>query len=67
MLRPRRRPICATALLDPDLPLPPVLTSHTSGIGPCRSDFAVYRNNVVAGLINALRTKFPVTSRIVGD
>jgi hypothetical protein len=54
----------ARALLDPEERLPQTLTSHTARHP--RKRFAVYRNNVVVGLINALRTKFPATERIVG-
>lgn len=55
----------AHALLDPDAALPAGLVSHTSR-APHRR-FAVYRNNVVAGLVNALRARFPATERIVGE
>ncbi len=55
----------ACALLDPDRPVPQGLRAYTSQ-RPTRR-FAVYRNNVVAGLVNALRAKFPATMRIVGD
>jgi len=55
----------ATALLDPDRPVPQALTSHTARQPQKR--FAVYRNNVVVGLVNALRTRFPATQRIVGE
>ena len=55
----------ADALLDPDRPAPDSITSHTARHPQKR--FAVYRNNVIAGLINALRSKFPVAERIVGD
>jgi hypothetical protein len=55
----------ARALLDPDLPVPDAVTSHTARHPQQR--FAVYRNNVVASLIAALRAKFPATERIVGD
>ncbi len=55
----------AAALLDPDAPLPPQAVAH-HGQPPNRR-FAVYRNNVIAGLIDALRAKFPATARIVGD
>ncbi len=54
----------ASALLDPDRPVPAGLTSHTSGRPEKR--FAVYRNNVMASLVEALRAKFPATERIVG-
>lgn len=55
----------ARALLDADSPLPGAVTSHTARAPQKR--FAVYRNNVVAGLIAALRTQFPATERIVGE
>lgn len=54
----------ANALLDVDRPVPARLTSHTAKRPERR--FAVYRNNVVASLIEALRAKFPATERIVG-
>lgn len=54
----------ATALLDADRAVPGALTAHTSREPVKR--FAVYRNNVVAGLVNALRARFPATERIVG-
>jgi hypothetical protein len=54
----------AQALLDPDRAVPAELTSHTARHPQKR--FAVYRNNVVAGLVNALRAKFPAAERIVG-
>lgn len=54
----------ATALLDPAHAVPDNVTSHTTPQPGKR--FAVYRNNVVVSLINALRTKFPATERIVG-
>lgn len=54
----------ATALLDPEQPVPAVLTSHSTAHPVKR--FAVYRNNVVVGLVNALRSRFPATERIVG-
>ena len=47
----------ARALLDPDRPVPTELTSHTARHPQKR--FAVYRNNVVVSLVNALRAKFP--------
>jgi hypothetical protein len=55
----------AQALLDPDRPVPTELRSHTARQPQKR--FAVYRNNVVVSLVNALRAKFPATERIVGD
>lgn len=55
----------AAALLDPTLAVP------TGLVGPDRMPsvkrFAVYRNNVVVGLIDALRANYPVVCRIVGE
>ena len=53
------------SLLEPDRALPAGLMAHTSQQPEKR--FAVYRNNVVVGLANALRAKFPATERIVGE
>lgn len=55
----------ATALLDAGRAVPGALTAHTSREPVKR--FAVYRNNVVAGLVNALRARFPATEKIVGE
>ena len=49
----------AQALLDPERPVP-------RGISPARR-FSVYRNNVVAGLVKALASRFPAVERIVGE
>jgi hypothetical protein len=55
----------AAALLDPGMPVPAGL------IGPDRAPslqrFNVYRNNVVTGLIEALKSTFPAVCRIVGE
>jgi hypothetical protein len=55
----------AAALLDPERPVPDGVTSHTTAV-PARR-FAVYRNNVVVGLIGALATRFPAVQRLVGE
>lgn len=55
----------AAALLDPERPVPDALTSHTTRVPEKR--FAVYRNNVVVSLVDALATRFPATQRIVGE
>lgn len=55
----------ATALLDPDAPCPAGLTAW-NGSDPARR-FAVYRNNVVVSLIDALADTFPVTLELVGE
>lgn len=54
----------AAALLDPDLPYPPGLRAW-NGSDPGRR-FAVYRNNVVSSLIDALADTFAVTQQLVG-
>src|SRR4051794_2279306 len=53
------------ALLDPQASLPPDIVSHTSDM-PVRR-FAVYRNNVVMSLIEALANRFPAAVAMVGD
>jgi hypothetical protein len=53
------------ALLDPETDVPAALAAHSEGVPERR--FAVYRNNVVAGLVNALAARFPAVQRIVGE
>lgn len=55
----------ARALIDPDLPLPCGLQAP-GGEGLGRR-FAVYRNNVIVSLIDALAARYPVTQRLVGE
>jgi hypothetical protein len=55
----------ARALRDPDLAIPRGVTAHNSDAP--RERFAVYRNNVVVGLVSALEARFPATRRIVGE
>lgn len=55
----------AAALLDPDAPCPDGLTTW-NGSDPARR-FAVYRNNVIVSLIDALADTFPVTLELVGE
>jgi hypothetical protein len=55
----------AAALLDPEQAIPADVTSHTARRPDKR--FAVYRNNVTVGLIEAVRARFPATERIVGE
>lgn len=55
----------AAALLDPEAPTPAGLRAR-AGDSAARC-FAVYRNNVVVSLIDALAERFPVTSRLVGE
>lgn len=54
----------ASALLDADRPVPSAVASH-GGRAP-QKRFAVYRNNVVVGLVEALRAQFPAAEKIVG-
>jgi hypothetical protein len=55
----------AKSLLDRTVAVP----GDIRGAARRRADrrFAVYRNNVVAGLANALAERFPVVKRLVGD
>ncbi|WP_335943545.1 DNA-binding domain-containing protein [Pseudomonas sp. G166] len=55
----------AAALLDPHLACPPGLIS-ANGADP-ESRFAVYRNNVLSSLINALADNYPVVAKLVGE
>jgi hypothetical protein len=55
----------ARALLSSETPTPS--TIRTAVCGPAERRFAVYRNNVTSGLVDALATRFPVTSQLVGD
>jgi hypothetical protein len=55
----------ADALLNADQPVPCGITAHNTAV-PARR-FAVYRNNVVVGLGKALKSRFPVVEKIVGE
>lgn len=55
----------AAALLDADRPIPDGIIAHNVAV-PARR-FAVYRNNVVSGLVKALSSRFPVVEKIVGE
>lgn len=55
----------AKAILDPDRPVPPGLIGPDGE--PSAKRFAVYRNNVVTGLVETLKAAFPAVRRIVGD
>ena len=54
----------ARALLDPALPPPPGLKTWNGSDPAVR--FAVYRNNVMVSLIEALADTFPVVAQLVG-
>jgi hypothetical protein len=60
-----RQSAFAMAILHPEYPIPPGLTGPDGE--PSARRFAVYRNNVVAGLCDALKAAYPATRRIVGD
>jgi hypothetical protein len=62
---PERQRDFAAALLDPGRPPPEGLVGPDGEASARR--FAVYRNNVVTGLIEALGAAFPAVRRIVGD
>ena len=55
----------AAAVADALAPEPSGLTTARGAPDPKR--FAIYRNNVVAGLVGVLEQRFPVTRRLVGD
>ncbi len=55
----------AAALLDPAAPIPSGIVGPDRGPAPRR--FAVYRNNVVSALTNAVAGSFPAVRRIVGE
>jgi hypothetical protein len=55
----------AAALLDPRKMCPPGLIS-ANGADP-QSRFAVYRNNVLSSLINAMADNYPVVAQLVGE
>jgi hypothetical protein len=55
----------AEALLDAERPVPPGIAASTQQMAQWR--FAVYRNNVVVSLIDALRARFPACEKIVGE
>lgn len=56
--------VFAAALLDPKSSVPEGLKAWHAG--PVSKRFAVYRNNVVVGLIDALAERFPTCLRLVG-
>src|SRR5215475_8850242 len=60
-----RQRVFSAALVNPEAEIPPGLLGPNRL--PSQKRFAVYRNNVVVGLIEALRTSFPATCRIVGE
>lgn len=55
----------SAALLDPEQPAPTGLKAWNGSDPAAR--FAVYRNNVVASLIDALADTYPVTQALVGE
>jgi len=55
----------AAALLAPDLPCPAGLRAWNGSDPSAR--LAVYRNNVVSSLIDAMADTFPVTQELVGE
>ncbi len=58
----------ARALLRPDLPAPDglVASRRPSDANPLDQRLAVYRNTVVASLVDTLEGRFPITCRILG-
>ena len=62
-LADRQREV-AEALLQPSAPVPPGLIGPDDQ--PSQKRFSVYRNNVVTGLIEALKDAYPAVYRLVG-
>jgi Putative DNA-binding domain len=61
----RVQKLFADALLDTVQPFPSGIVAPYAKV-PARR-FAVHRNNVVSGLITALKSRFPATEKIVGE
>ena len=55
----------AEAILSGDKPIPATIR-HACG-PPHASRFGVYRNNVIAGLINAIAARYPVVRKLLWD
>lgn len=55
----------SAALFDPSAPVPAFVLAATSP--RAEAGFAVYRNNVIAGLIRAVGRRFPVVRRLAGE
>lgn len=55
----------SAAVINPGADIPAGLFGPSRRPSPKR--FAVYRNNVIVGLVEALRASFPATCRIVGE
>ncbi len=64
LLSDRQREFGA-AILNPEAAIPAGLVGPDGE--PSLRRFSVYRNNVVVGLIDALKQSFPAVTRIVGD
>src|SRR5215203_4863395 len=55
----------ANAILSGDAPIPATIREAS---GPAHaSRFSVYRNNVIAGLINAVSVRYPVVRKLLWD
>jgi hypothetical protein len=55
----------ATALVDLERPIPPMLRNPMGELSDKR--FAVYRNNILRGLVEALKDMYPAACQIVGE
>ncbi len=72
MSRPEPQPgstgAVSAAIRDPSLPVPAgIRASRARPDAPTDKRFAVYRNNVVVGLVDALAARFPATQALVGE
>jgi hypothetical protein len=55
----------ANAILFDDVPIPAEIRKGSGSAHASR--FSVYRNNVIAGLINAVGTRYPITRKLLWD
>jgi len=65
MLHPPFESVFAQALRDPAAPVPDRI--FVEGNAKLERRFAVHRNNVIAGLIECLQSKFPAVEKLVGE
>ena len=63
--KPTDEAVFAKALLNPHAPVPPAV-ARANGGDP-QEAFNVYRNNVMASLVDALADTFPITVQLLGE
>ena len=66
--RPGGQTAFAAAIRDAEAPVPAgIRASRASPTAPAGRRFAIYRNNVVVGLVDALARRFPAVQALVGE